>query len=779
MAERLTLPVIPLRDTVLFPAVETPITAGRLKTLRAVEIALREGGGRGYVFAVTQRDGAEEPTPEGLYTVGVIARLSRVQRVGAGLTLLLSSESRATALGYTEHDGAIYAVASPSGEIPARPDPALTALCRDVRERALAYARHRGAPEDALARFASALDEPGKLAGNVAFTLDLPAAEKQALLETTPIEEQLRALGAHLTRQIGIAETDEKIRESVQEEIGERQREIYLREQLKAIHKELGDEDGAVDELAARIEGAGLPAEALAEVRRDLARLRRLGHEGSTEAQMLAGWLSWIADLPWQTRTPDRVDLAEARRILDADHHGLGDVKERVLEHLAVRKLREEGGAAGEGVQAPILLFLGPPGTGKTSVAASIARALERRYVRVSLGGARDEADIRGHRRTYVGAMPGRILHGIRQGKTKNPVFLLDEIDKLGQSFQGDPAAALLEVLDPAQNKAFVDHYLGVPFDLSEVLFICTANFREGIPAPLLDRMEPITFAGYTEREKIAIARRYLLPRATSDAGVGEAGLTLADEAISALIGGYTREAGVRQLERAVASLGRKVARRVADGDRAHVHLASAGEVRALLGRPPVTPATSRDHEEPGVATGMYYTPAGGDIMHVEASILPGRGELVLTGHLGEVMKESGRTALTCARRSAADLGVPEAALREREFHLHVPAGAVPKDGPSAGVTMATALMSALTARPVRRDLAMTGEITLRGRVLPIGGVKEKVLGAHRAKITEILLPRENEPDLEEVEAEVRAELRFHFVETLDQALEIALRPAA
>jgi ATP-dependent Lon protease len=781
MPERLTLPVIPLRDTVLFPAVATPITAGRHKTLRAVEAALRaEGEGR-YVFAVAQRDGADEPTVEGLHGVGVIARVVQVQRFGAGLSLVLSSESRATALGYSEHDGVIYALAAPLAEAPPRPDEvtALAALSREVRERAVAYGRVRGVPDDVLHRFVAGVEDPALLAGHVAFYLDLGTAEKQALLEAPSVELRLRALSAHLSRQIGRVEADEKIRTSVQEEMGERQRELYLREQLRAIQKELGeaDEGGATDGLSARIAAAGVPAEVAVEVRRDLGRRERLGRDTGSEAQMLTTWLECVADLPWQARSEEHVDLAEARRVLDADHHGLADVKDRILELLSVRKLRREQTEA-RAERGPILLFLGPPGTGKTSVAESIARSLGRRYLRVSLGGARDEADIRGHRRTYVGAMPGRVLTGMRQVKTKNPVFLLDEIDKLGVSFQGDPAAALLEVLDPAQNRAFVDHYLGLPFDLSEVLFICTANFPDQIPGPLLDRMEPITFAGYTESEKVAIARRYLLPRALEGSGLGPSDLTLGDPALRALIAQYTREAGVRQLERAAASLGRKVARRIAGGELASLHVETAADVRALLGRPPVPPAPLRGPEEPGVATGMYFTPAGGDVMHVEATILPGKGDLVLTGQLGDVMKESGRAALTYARTRARRLGVPESEMTGRDFHVHVPAGAVSKDGPSAGVTIALALLSALSGRPVRQDLAMTGEITLRGRVLPVGGVKEKVLGAHRAGIPEILLPRDNEGDLEDLDESVRSSLSFHLVESLDEAIEVALRAA-
>lgn len=786
MPERLTLPVIPLRDTVLFPSVAAPITAGRTKTLRAVEAALAAAGDIKYVFAVTQRDGEEEPRAEGLHGVGVIARITHAPPVGAGLTLVLSGDARAAALGYSEHDGVIYALVTTLVEPPPRPSPAaaLLPLSREVRERAVEYGRRRGAPEEVLRQFVFGIEDPARLVSHLAFYLDLPTDEKQALLETLSTEQQLRLLSTHLTRQIGIADAQQQIQTSVEAEIGERQRELYLREQLRAIQKELGDEDDReAGELTARITAAGVPEEVLSEVRRDLGRLRRLGRESSSEAQMLTTWLEWIADLPWSKRTADHVDLIEARRVLDADHFGLADVKDRVIELLSVRKLREAAAPTAEARSAavargPILLFLGPPGTGKTSVAESIARSLGRRYVRVSLGGARDEADIRGHRRTYVGAMPGRVLSGMRQVGTRNPVFLLDEIDKLGASFQGDPASALLEVLDPAQNRAFVDHYLGLPFDLSEVLFVCTANFREAIPAPLLDRMEPIVFAGYTEHEKVEIARRYLVPRARAESSLAPEELIVDEPAARAVIEHHTREAGVRQLERAMAALARKAARRIAEGEATHVRVEGAAAVRALLGRPLVAPAAARGHDEPGVATGMYYTQAGGDIMHVEASVLPGKGDLVLTGQLGEVMKESGRAALTYARTRAHLLGVAESAMCERDFHVHVPAGAIPKDGPSAGVTMALAILSALSGRPVRRDLAMTGEITLRGRVLAIGGVKEKVLGAHRAGIPEILLPRDNEGDLEDLDDEVRRSLVFHLVETLDEAIAVALRAA-
>ncbi len=784
ISERRALPVLSLRDTVLFPGVATPISVGRVKTLRAVEAALKIEGEDKLVFAVAQREAVEEPTPESLYPVGVIARITQVQRLGAGLQLILSCEQRATALRYTEVDGIIRAATAPLLDLPLMPgeELELQALARETRDQALAYGRRRGAPEDVLRQFIGGIEEPAEVAHHVAFYLDIPTSEKQALLETLSTEHRLLSLMGHLRRQIGIAETQEKIRTTVEEELGERQRELYLREQLRAIQKELGetDDDRLAERLAQKIERAGLPDEALREVRRDLARLRRMGRETTPEAQLLTTWLEWVADLPWSQRTPDHVDLDEARRILDEDHHGLEDVKDRVLELLAVRKLKiAQAGTAAEQSRAvsrgPILLFLGPPGTGKTSIAESIARALGRKYVRVSLGGARDEADIRGHRRTYVGALPGRILQGIRRVGSKNPVLVLDEVDKLGASFQGDPGAALLEALDPAQNCGFVDHYLGLPFDLSEALFVCTANLREGIPPPLFDRMEATVFAGYTDFEKHAIARRHLLPRKLQEGGLRPDQLAMSDAALGEVIGGCTREAGVRQLERELGALARKAARRIASGQIQRALLAGAADVRALLGRPKVRPERRLLRDEPGVATGMYYTPMGGDIMHVEASVMPGKGELILTGQLGDVMKESGRAALTYARTHAAAHGIPEGSLERHDVHIHVPAGAVPKDGPSAGVTIAVALVSALSGRPVRSDVAMTGEITLRGSVLPIGGIKEKLLGAHRAGLPEVLIPSENEPDLDDLPPEVRGALGVRLVEHLDEAIALCL----
>ena len=785
--ERVKLPVLPLRETVVFPGVTAPIAAGREKTLRAIESALKEGDGEKRVFAVTQRENTDEPAPGVLYTVGVIARIAQVQRFPGGLQLVLEGERRARVLeDYSETGTYIEAVVTPVPDLPPvkADDPAFQALVREVRERTVEYGRRRGVPDEILARFLSDVTEPGHLADTAAFYLDLDRGEKQALLEMTSVEDRLRRVLIFLYRLIGIAEAQEELRSQVQEEIGEKQREMFLREQMKTIRKELGEEDEGkeIEDLRERLEKLELPEEIWEEIKRDLTRIERLSRE-SAEAQVVRTWLEFVAELPWNTRTEDRLDIEAARRILEEDHYGLEDVKNRVLEFLAVRQLhvkraQDEEEKAKAISRGPILLFLGPPGTGKTSIAQSIARALGRKYVRVSLGGARDEADIRGHRRTYVGAMAGRVLQGMRRAGSKNPVFCLDEVDKLGVSFQGDPAAALLEVLDPAQNHAFVDHYLGVPFDLSEVLFICTGNFREGIPGPLLDRMEVIDFAGYTEHEKLEIAKRYLLPRQRSENGLSEDQLEVTDAAIRAVIASHTREAGVRQLERELGSLARKAARRIAEGEVERVRV-DEPDVRSLLGKPKVHPEKKLEEDEVGVATGMYYTQMGGDIMFVEASVMPGKGELVLTGQLGEVMKESARAALTYAKSHAARLGIPEDRLKDAELHVHVPAGAIPKDGPSAGVTMAAAVASALSGRPVKSHVAMTGEITLRGRVLPIGGVKEKVLGALRAGIPEVILPRENEADLEELPKEAREKLRFHLVERFDEVLALSLQGAS
>ena len=785
MADRMTLPVLPLRDAVLFPGVATPIGAGRPATLRAIEAALKQPDRK--VFAVAQKENVDQVSPGVLYTTGTIARISQVQRNLGGVQLVVHGDARGTAVHYTETNGYLEATVRETSDLPPlnEKDAAFVALHREVRERAGELGQKSGLPTEVVQQVLQGVSDPGALADLVAGHLDIQSTERQQLLETLAVEDRLRRVLVHVQRQIAVLDAQEDIKSQVQEELGERQREMLLREQMKAIRKELGEEEEAAeaDDLGKRLEALDLPEAARKEVDRELTRLERAGRE-SMEAQVIRTYLETVAELPWNKRADESLDLKRATEILEEDHYGLQDVKDQVLEFLAVRQLRQRqpkteapGNEDDRAARAPTLLFVGPPGVGKTSIAKSIARAMGRPYVRISLGGARDEADIRGHRRTYVGAMPGRIIQGMKQAGAKNPIFLLDEVDKLGISFQGDPAAALLEVLDPAQNDTFTDHYLGVPFDLSEVLFIATANFLQSIPAPLLDRLETVNFAGYTEREKLEIAKRYLVPRQLRENGLLPDQLTLTDGALSEMITSYTREAGVRQLEREIGKLGRKIARKIADGAAERVTVRPE-DVPDLIGRPKVHPERMAGEDQVGVATGMYYTPVGGDIMFVEASVMRGKGELVLTGQLGDVMKESARAALTYAKSHADLLGIPEGAFVDTDIHVHVPAGAIPKDGPSAGVTMATALVSALSRRPARHDIAMTGEVTLRGRVLPIGGVKEKVLGAVRAGLSSVILPKENERDLEDLPDEVRKTLEVHLVEDLGEVLSLALRGA-
>ena len=841
------LPVVVLRDLAIYPGVTVPMSVGRSDTLSAIQAAA-ESPDRSF-FALLQRETSDEVDPLGLHTIGVTARVLQLQHGLGGTQALVVGLHRGIALRIEAAEDHPVATVSPAEELMAvdPDDLAFVALDEELRNRATELGARAGIPNEVLNKTLRGVTDPGRLADLVAGHLDLEAGDHQSLLETLAVEERMRRVLTLVQRRLKVLDAQEDINTKVEEEIGDRQREMYLREQLKAIRKELGDDDGTDDpeELKERVARLELPPAARKEVDRELKRLERMGRE-SMESQVIRTYVETVCELPWSELSDERLDIAGAARILDEDHYGLEDTKDRILEFLAVRVMHDrrarreqarvdaadeaadtpnEAGEAAEKAEAaetdakdpdgsdersPILLFVGPPGVGKTSIAKSIARAMGREYVRVSLGGARDEADIRGHRRTYVGAMPGRILHGMKQAGVKNPVFLLDEVDKLGASLQGDPSAALLEVLDPAQNGAFTDHYLGVPYDLSQVLFIATANFIQNIPAPLRDRMETVEFSGYTEHEKENIARQFLLPRAVRSGGLMPEQIEVDGEALRAVISGYTHEAGVRQLERELGRMVRKVARRLAaipeeaandgaandgaasegakganagnDGDAnaqdgGAATRVGAGEVREFLGRPRIRPERALERDAPGVATGMFYTPMGGDIMFVEVETTKGKGRLELTGQLGDVMKESARAAWTYAKSRAEALRIPAAAF-EADVHIHVPAGAIPKDGPSAGVTMAAALVSALSGRPAKAALAMTGEITLSGRVLPIGGVKEKVLGAVRAGIREIALPKPNEADLEDLPDDVRETLTVHAVEDLGEVLAVALTDA-
>ncbi|RMF32216.1 MAG: endopeptidase La, partial [Chloroflexi bacterium] len=616
-----------------------------------------------------------------------------------------------------------------------------------------------------LALAAANVPEPGTLADFIAANLNLKPDERQEILDTLDVVERLKKVTSFLSREKEILEIGRK----AQQEMAKTQREYFLRQQLEAIRRELGEVDereAEINELRQRLEEANLPEEARKEAERELDRLSRMP-PAAAEAVVARTYLDWVLSLPWNVSTEDNLDLGRARRVLDEDHYDLDKVKERILEYLAVRKLRPQA-------KGPILCFVGPPGVGKTSLGQSIARALGRQFVRIALGGTRDEAEIRGHRRTYIGALPGRIIQGLRRAGSNNPVFMLDEVDKLSVGFQGDPAAALLEVLDPEQNHAFVDHYLDVPFDLSRVLFICTANVTDTIPPALLDRMEVLDLPGYTEEEKLRIAQRYLVPRQIEESGLTPEQLTIEEGALRRLIREYTREAGVRNLERWIGAIARKIARQVAEGE-SGPFVVRAEDLDDLLEPPRYRPEAPLGEDEVGVATGLAWTPSGGEVLFVEAALVPGKGHLILTGHLGEVMQESAKAALTYARSRAADLGVAEDFYEKYDVHIHVPAGAIPKDGPSAGITIATALISALTKRPVRKRVAMTGEITLRGRILPVGGIKEKVLAAQRAGVHTVLLPEENERDLRDVPASAREALRFHFVSHMDDVLPLAL----
>ena len=770
------LPILPLRDTVLFPNSFMPLAVAREASVRLIDDAM---SGAKLIGVFTQRDASiEEPTINDLYTVGTVSHVHKMFKLPDGsLRLIVQGLSRLTLDEITASRPYLRGRVSPAPEsLDEGQRLEIDALLRNIKTSFQQVVSLSPLLSDDLQTLAANITEPGRLSDFIASSLTtVTTTVKQEVLEKLDVRERMDALNRILIKELEVLELGSKIQSQVQSEVGRNQREYFLREQLKAIQKELGEGDDQtkdIEELQEKIDAAGMPEAVRKEALRELDRLARMP-VAAAEYTVSRTYMDWLVTLPWQKHTDEVIDLPKTKEILDADHSGLEKAKDRILEYLAVRKLNPD-------VKGPILCFAGPPGVGKTSLAKSIARSLGRKFVRVSLGGMRDEAEIRGHRRTYIGALPGQIIQGLRRAESRNPVFILDEIDKLGADFRGDPASALLEVLDPEQNNSFRDHYLDVPFDLSEVLFITTANVLHPIPPALRDRMEVLEIPGYTEEEKLAIARDHLVQKQISNHGLTSEQLVITDDALRTVIRGYTREAGVRNLEREIGALCRKAARRRAEGDETPLTI-NPTVVMDMLGAPTFLDEEIEERtKDPGVAIGLAWTPAGGDVLLVEASRMAGSGTLTLTGQLGDVMKESARAALSWFRAHAAAYGADPDFFKNAEIHLHVPSGAIPKDGPSAGVTIATSLASELTRRPVRGDIAMTGEVTLSGRVLPVGGIKEKVLAARRVGIREVILPRQNEKNVkEDLSEELRRELTIHYVQTVDEVLLLALTPAA
>ncbi len=766
------LPVLPLRDIVIFPFMIVPLYVSRDQSIKAVDQALAEN--RMILLAAQKNQDEDDPGPDDIYPVGTAALIMRMLKLPDGrIRVLVQGLSRARTVAYEEGldhlQASIETVSDP--ELTEEGSLEVEALMRNVKA-ALEQSQNLGKPiSPEVVVIANNMEEAGRLADLTASNLDLKVEGAQAILEALDPVERLRRVHELMTKELEVLNMQQEISSQAKGEMDRTQREFFLRQQLKAIQSELGEGNELTEEivqLGEKAQKAKMPKPVLEEVERQLKKLERM-HPDAAETATLRNWLDWMVTLPWSRSTKDNLDLKAAQEILDEDHYGLEKIKERIVEYLAVRKLKDK-------MKGPLLCFVGPPGVGKTSLGRSIARALGRKFIRLSLGGVKDEAEIRGHRRTYVGSLPGRIIQGIQQAGANNPVFMMDEVDKVGADFRGDPSSALLEVLDPEQNNSFRDHYLGVPFDLSNVMFITTANLTDTIQAAFLDRMEVIRLPGYTEEEKLAIAKRHLVPKQLEEHGLTADQLAFTDKALRVMISSYTREAGLRNLEREIAAIARKVARRVAEGETGKVRV-TPGALQKYIGAPKTLPEERLKKDAVGIATGLAWTATGGDVLFVEATTMRGKGGLTLTGQLGDVMKESAQAALSYARSRAKQWGIRDEFFANHDLHVHVPEGSIPKDGPSAGITMATALISAFTGRPVRCSVAMTGEITLRGHVLPIGGLKEKILAARRAGIETIVCPKLNQKELDEVPAQLRRGITFHLVEDVEEALNIALVP--
>lgn len=767
MSKKRLIPLLPLRGILVFPYMIIHLDVGREKSISALEEAMVHDR---LIMLASQKDAQnDKPLPEDIFSTGTVAEIKQLLKLPGGtIRVLVEGLHRAKIEKFIELDPYYQVEVNEFEEMEGK-TPEVEALTRSVIHQFEQWVKlSKKIPPETLVSVVT-VEEPGRLADLIASHLSLKIEDKQALLDAITVKDRLEKLCEIIGREMEILELEKKINVRVRKQMEKTQKEYYLREQLKAIQKELGDKDdrmAEVDDYRQRLKEQALPKEVAEKVTKEIERLEKMPPMVA-ESAVIRTYLDWLLALPWSKETTDRLDVKLAEDTLDEDHYGLGKVKERILEYLSIRKLTQS-------MKGPILCLVGPPGVGKTSLARSIARAMERKFVRVSLGGVRDEAEIRGHRRTYVGALPGRVIQGMRTVGSKNPVFLLDEIDKMSSDFRGDPSAALLEVLDPEQNNTFSDHYVEVPFDLSRVLWVVTANVMHNIPRPLLDRMEIISIPGYTEEEKVQIAKRYLIPKQVREHGLTDKQVVFTEGTVQKVIRDYTRESGVRNLERSMATLCRKVARQIVQNERTSIKITTQN-LHTFLGAPKYRHAHAESNHQIGVSTGLAWTEVGGDVLATEVSIMKGKGKLTLTGQLGEVMRESAQAGFSYIRTKASDLGIDPEFYEKTDIHIHLPEGAIPKDGPSAGITMATAVASALTGKAVRADLAMTGEITLRGRVLPVGGIKEKVLAAHRAGIKKIILPEENKRDLDELPANVKRSLEFVLVEHMDEVLKNAL----